>query len=121
MKERPTLETIVNYNDNDDESPPYPSNDLASDYVERLFSSISKKEKNLRVASSGFRLLVQLIMSGRCQSIDAYGFSGKREPVYFSSNRKEKMSFWHDPALELDILKAWAEYKGNKNTSFSIF
>lgn len=121
VKERPILKTIVNYNDNKNASPAYPLNDLASDYVEKLFSSITKKQGKLKVASSGFRLLVQLIMSGRCQSIDAYGFSGKREPVYFSSNRKEKMSFWHDPALELDILKAWAEYKGNKNTSFSIF
>ena len=121
VKERPILKTIVNYNNNDDESPPYPSNDLASDYVERLFSSISKKQNNLRVASSGFRLLVQLIMSGRCSRVDAYGFSGQRKPVYFSSSKKEKMSFWHDAALELDILEAWAAYKGDKKTDFSVF
>jgi hypothetical protein len=31
------------------------------------------------------------------------------------------MSFWHDAALELDILEAWTAYKGDKKTDFSVF
>ena len=121
LRGRPILKTIVNYDFNTDDSPPYPVVDLASDYVEKLFHSISKKRNSLLVASSGFRLLVQLIMSGRCTSVSAFGFSGKQGPVYFVRKRKENVSSWHDPELELSILREWSEFNKVGSKKFQVY
>ena len=120
LRGRPILKTIVNYNYNSHGSPPYPVSDLASDYVEKLFQHIAKERNSTLVASSGFRFLVQLIMSSRCTSVSAFGFSGLQGPTHFSKV-KEHMSFWHDPELELNILKEWTEFNELKSKKFRVY
>ena len=121
LQGRPILKTIVNYNDNTYGSPPYPVSDLASDYISKLFQNITKQRNSIVVPSSGLRLLVQLIMSGRCMSVSALGFSGTRGPVHFSKNKKEIVSSWHDPELELNILKEWTEFNELRGKKFRVY
>lgn len=114
-KGTPIIETKVDYSYNGKDSPPYPITDEASVFVEQLFSLISEHKKERVVPSSGFRFLVQLILSKRCTNISATGFSGHGGGVYFHS--LEKMSSWHDPALELSILQEWS----NEIPSFQVY
>ena len=120
LRGRPILRTIVNYNYNRQGSPPYPVSDLASDYVEKLFQNITKQRNSIQVASSGFRFLVQLIMSGRCTNVSAFGFSGMQGPTHFSK-RKENMGSWHDPEFELNILKKWTEFNELQSKKFRVY
>jgi len=121
LRGTPVLKTIVNYKYNSRNSSPYPISDLASDYVEKLFHNITKQRKSLLVASTGFRLLVQLIMSSRCASVSAFGFSGMQGPVYFSRKKKESTGSWHDPELELNILKEWTKFSELRSKKFRVY
>mmetsp|Transcript_1326 Transcript_1326/g.4134 ORF Transcript_1326/g.4134 Transcript_1326/m.4134 type:complete len:698 (-) Transcript_1326:1606-3699(-) len=105
----PVIRTIVDYGENDKLSPPYPLSDRAATYVERLFDHISVLSGTRIVPTSGFRFLVQLILSRRCRSLSAFGFSGMKEGVYFRSNSSEKVNDWHNPEIEHSILKLWSD------------
>ena len=98
---------MVDYGSNDESSPPYPLSDEAAVYVERLFEMISNFTGSHTVPTSGFRFLVQLILSKRCTSIGAFGFSGGTESVYFREIMKEKVTKWHNPSIELSIMRVW--------------
>jgi len=110
----PIIRTIVDYGRNDELSPPYPLSDEAAAYVERLFERISKLSGTHSVPTSGFRFLVQLILSRRCSSLSAFGFSGRREGVYFRASSSERVNDWHNPEIEHSILKLWDESRDSK-------
>jgi hypothetical protein len=52
--------------------------------------------------------------------VSAFGFSGVQGPVHFARKKKENMSSWHDPELELNILKEWAKYSMLRSKKFVV-
>ena len=117
----PIIRTIVDYELNDELSPPFPLSDGAITFVETLFKSISELRGTHTVPTSGFRFLVQLILSRRCSSLNAFGFSGLQGSVYFRSDSNEKVNQWHNPEIEHSILKVWDSFSSEHNYKFKLF